>query len=594
MMNRSERNLGKFSIESKARPWTRVLGAVGSFALILGTGACGANDPQTSSSDSNLPGDAASELSLGATGPEVLALHEYFSQYGYFPNNSLQQKYAAWRPIVPSAPADNATFDASTEAATRAFQRNAGLPETGIVDAATRSALSQPRCEVPDGIEPHDSSEKWDLSNTGTWNHSNLTWKLSNTYTTSTNPAVQAAARAQVEGVIGTVLGEWDTRSGYTFAKTTGTPDILISFSSSLASNVNASTTAISNGGDVTMNINRTWSIGVTPVGSGAMDMASILIHELGHAVGLAHTPNGNAIMYPFFNNGQAPKTTPTTDDTTSILAMQSAFTLFDSGDNDIAYNRQPNNDEQIWVTGGGTTGGGYNIWDLRNKTTWTQHPGGALRIAVNPTLANAAPWIVNDQNELFNYAPSTDGWDIVTGVCATDVGVGEDNSVWIIGCSTVGGGHDIRKLTGGRFSSSGDGAYICFGPCFTTFDGGGVRIAVGPYSYANPTNVPWVTNDANSIFRREDATTTGAAFNILPGTATDIAAAGGIAWSIAPNGGIQVWDEQQNGGVGGGPPPVTQRKWVTVPGAGTNISVAAGRPVVVNSAGNAHWTEPN
>jgi len=589
--------MAEFSIVAGRKRLRTLLGTAGCIALIVGSGACGANDPQGSLPASSEIAEFSSELTIGSTGPAVVELHEYFSRYGYFSNSALQKQFPAWRPIVASAPADNATFDSATEAAVRAFQRNSGIKVTGVVDEATRMALQQSRCDVPDGIEHHNQGEKWDLSNSGTWDHTNLTWKLINTYSGSSDPAVQAAARAQVEGAIAAALAQWDTRSGYTFTKTSGTADITVTFAS-LPANVNAGAAPISGGGDITMNIDRNWSIGVVPVQSDAMDMQSILVHELGHSIGLAHTTFSTAIMYPFFSFGQTPKNDPTVDDTTSVLAMQSAFTLFDSSDVDIAYNRQANGNEQIWVTGGGTTTGGYNIWDLRNKSTWTNHPGGAVRIAVNPSLANAEPWIVNDSNELFKYNNGTGGWDIVSSECATDVGVGSDSTVWVVGCNSVGGGHDIKKLTGTRIGSSGP--YVCSGSCFSTVGGGAVRIAVGPKGQAAgdiTTIVPWVTNNANEIFRGSNATLS-LSFEMLPGSGTDIAAADGVAWSIGSNGSIQVWDDQNNDGspppVGGGPPPVTQHKWVTVPGFGTNISVSAGRPLVVNSAGNAHWTEPN
>ena len=264
------------------RTW---LGTLGCMAIVIANGGCGAPGDEGAGAEGGDVATIATDLSMGATGADVLALHGYLTRFGYFPNDSLQRQFPAWRPIVAAGPRDSGVFDASTEAATRAFQRRFGLEETGIVDQATRTMLQQPRCGVPDGIEAADPSEKWDLTNSGTWNHNNLTWRLDNTDNSSTG------RRADIEGAIASVLDSWDSPSAYTFTKATGTSaDIHIKFAS-LASTTNASTTRISDGGDVTLNSNRTWVVGTrnaTP--ADAMNMDSILIHELGHALGLAHS----------------------------------------------------------------------------------------------------------------------------------------------------------------------------------------------------------------------------------------------------------------------------------------------------------------
>jgi len=547
---------------------------------------------------SDLAVDELSELTLGSTGRQVIALHGYFCRYGYFPNASLQWSYPAWQPLVSSSPSEQSTFDSNTKAAVLAFQQNAGLKPTGIIDSATWAALRHARCGVPDGIVARDRSVGTYTSNTGSWDHNTLTWRLVNTDTDAPN------RRAEIENLIAAAFAPWDAVSGFTFNKVTSGADIEITFvHPPNGSAWSGQTAQISQGADVFLNGDRNWSIGVSPTPADAMDMRSVLMHELGHAVGLAHTPYSDAIMYPFYDFGQAPKTTPSLDDTTAMLAINVAFTPFEDTIVDIAYNRQGDGNEQIWVTGRGTTGGGYNIWDLKNKSSWTNHPGGATRIAVNPSLANALPWVVNDRYELFRYNPDRNSWDMVKDVCATDVGVGEDDSVWIIGCDYVIGGHEIRKLTGTLVSLS-SGVLHCAEQCFTLVDGGGTRIAVGLATqpmpgWTPPEVVPWVTTNAYEILRRTSASVTIGKFEKLPGSASDIAAAGGVAWSISTTsafGGfsIQVWDQKGTGIEGGSAPAAGQPTWASVGGGGKNISVAAGRPLVVNSLGNAHWTEPN
>src|SRR6478672_5398018 len=61
------------------------------------------------------------DLGLGSSGDDVATLHDYLTQFGYFPNPALADRFPAWRPVVATAPPDHEVFDASTEAAVRRF-----------------------------------------------------------------------------------------------------------------------------------------------------------------------------------------------------------------------------------------------------------------------------------------------------------------------------------------------------------------------------------------------------------------------------------------------------------------------------------------
>jgi hypothetical protein len=137
--------------------------------------------------------------------------------------------------------------------------------------------------------------------------------------------------------------------------------------------------------------------------------------------------------------------------------------------------------DGAVWVIGTNAVAGGYGTYALGNGGDWVGVDGGGVRIAVDPS---GAPWVVNDANNIYQRVGAS--WEQRPG-SAHDIGIGADGAVWVIGTNAVGGGYGIYAWNG----SNWDG-----------IDGGGVNISV------DPSGLPWVTNDADNIYQREDLTT--------------------------------------------------------------------------------------
>ena len=92
----------------------------------------------------------------------------------------------------------------------------------------------------------------------------------------------------------------------------------------------------------------------------------------------------------------------------------------------------------------------------------------------------------------------------------ASDIGIGANGDVWVIGTTTASGGFGIFH-------------YNLSGNNWDQVDGGAVRIAV------DPEGNPWVVNDVGKIYRR-----TSAGWEELPGTARDIGIGGnGDVWIV-------------------------------------------------------------
>ena len=138
--------------------------------------------------------------------------------------------------------------------------------------------------------------------------------------------------------------------------------------------------------------------------------------------------------------------------------------------------------DGSVYVVGDDSvSAGGYGIYRVdscgcRHKLTDV----GALRVAVSP---QGIPWVVSKTNLIFRYNSSTKAWDQMPGT-ATDVGIGADGSVFIIGTefATVTGGNIIEKWNGSGWDKMPDCA--------------GIHIAVDPHG------TPWVVNKSNIVFQ--------------------------------------------------------------------------------------------
>jgi Tectonin domain len=133
----------------------------------------------------------------------------------------------------------------------------------------------------------------------------------------------------------------------------------------------------------------------------------------------------------------------------------------------------------------------------------------------------------------------------------ATDIAVGANGAVWVVGTKPVNGGFGIYHWNGSTWAQ---------------VQGGAVKIAVGPGGN------PWVANSAHRIYHWNGQT-----WVLYPGGATDIAVgANGAVWVVGTkpvNGGFGIYE--WNGSA-----------WAQVQGGAVAIAVAPnGSPWVANLA---------
>jgi hypothetical protein len=237
-------------------------------------------------------------------------LKKYLEQFGYLSYNKYSKNHTH---------ANDDDFDELLESAVKTYQLNYHLNESGTLDDKTVSTMMIPRCGVADivnGTNWMHLGKKWHHKSHGSFHTvshysffpGNPRWPQSKYHLTygfvPSTPTVAINAVVQA-------FQAWATRTHFTFsqAPSGSRPDITVGFfrrdhgdgypfdgpGGILAHAFSPTDGRFHYDGD------ERWNVGAV---SGAFDLQSVAVHEIGHNLGLGHSSVLEATMFPSISPG--------------------------------------------------------------------------------------------------------------------------------------------------------------------------------------------------------------------------------------------------------------------------------------------------
>ena len=245
-------------------------------------------------------------LLKGNKGKDVIDLQEFLLRFGYlnFMQEVSDDSYAAVRDASCGI-ADEGIYDDATYDALRNYQKYYVLPVTGELDENTVEHMHKPRCGFPD--IPTTSGVADFVAQGNRWTNTDITYRFDE-FTTD-------LGQQEIRNAIITAFNLWSDVTILTFSEVVNAADIVIRFVTGVHGDT-APFDGVGNvlahafypppnsgdlAGDVHFDDAETWSVAI-PVPLQTIDLITVAAHEIGHALGLAHSTIQGALMYPTYS----------------------------------------------------------------------------------------------------------------------------------------------------------------------------------------------------------------------------------------------------------------------------------------------------
>ncbi|KAK9704421.1 Matrixin [Popillia japonica] len=224
--------------------------------------------------------------------------------------------------------------DGGLRGALMRFQSFMGLPVTGVMDKRCEEVMKMPRCGLPDMVKPYRMGRRHKrfAVQRSRWSQTNLTYKIVRYSKKLKRDVVDRDVKEAFDlwgrhlnktftqktvGLADTDLGFyvgfdlWGRHLNKTFTqKTVGLADTDLGFYVGRHSDeapfdgpgeVYAHAFFPIFGGDIHFDESERW----TSNEKGGVNFKQVVIHEVGHSIGLRHSRHANAVMYPMYKNTQ-------------------------------------------------------------------------------------------------------------------------------------------------------------------------------------------------------------------------------------------------------------------------------------------------
>ncbi|XP_029958969.1 matrix metalloproteinase-17b [Salarias fasciatus] len=258
---------------------------------------------RTAAESSPSAAPTAPTASAAPTEDESARLVDWLMRYGYLPSaDPSTGQLQAWSAVTD---------------AVKAMQRYAGLRETGVTDEETVALMSSPRCSLPDQVDTSTPADGPDgrmrrrrrrrRRAVSMWTRRNINWRL------RSHPSSSHLSRETVRSLVFYALRVWAEPTPLEFHEV-GSPeaaDLQIDFLHGYHGDgypFDGVGGAVGHAffpsdptraGGVHLDAEEEWAFR-QPASEGT-DLFTVLVHELGHALGLAHSSSRHSVMRPYY-----------------------------------------------------------------------------------------------------------------------------------------------------------------------------------------------------------------------------------------------------------------------------------------------------